>query len=165
MDLAISWRMKRPAYAPISASLSPSRSRCKTHCPSWNATGRRKTFPYAYPDSRVRRSLLRGRRRGERSFWITLTHDFSSRNSLPRRSLGEGGCSLNTRLSGRARVDDIKGHPQGEIRGLTKLVKITEEVRKYAAEQGITEDATLEEGLKEKSAEFVEKGAEVYAKA
>ena len=43
-------------------------------------------------------------------------------------------------------------------------MRITEDVRKYAAEQGITEDAAIEEGLKEKSAEFVEKGAELYAK-
>jgi hypothetical protein len=63
------------------------------------------------------------------------------------------------------RVDDIKGHLQGEIRELTKLVKITEDVRKYAAEQGINENEALEEGLKEKAKEFVEKGAKVYAKA
>jgi phosphomethylpyrimidine synthase len=43
-------------------------------------------------------------------------------------------------------------------------MRITEDVRRYAAEQGITEDAAIEEGLKEKSAEFVEKGAELYAK-
>ena len=68
-------------------------------------------------------------------------------------------------MSGSGRVDGGKNHPQGEIRGLTKLVKITEVVRKYAAEQGISESAALEKGLKEKSVEFVEKGAEVYAKA
>jgi hypothetical protein len=39
-----------------------------------------------------------------------------------------------------------------------------EDMRKYAAEQGISETAALEKGLKEKSAEFVEKGTEVYAK-
>jgi len=44
-------------------------------------------------------------------------------------------------------------------------MKITEDVRKYAAGQGIEESQALEKGLKEKSAEFVEKGAEVYAKA
>ena len=44
-------------------------------------------------------------------------------------------------------------------------MKITEDVRKYAAEQGIGENAALERGLKEKSEEFAEKGAEVYAKA
>ena len=72
--------------------------------------------------------------------------------------------SMNTALSGSGRVDDIKSHPQGEIRGLTKLVKITEDVRKYAAEQGINENEALEKGLKEKSAEFAEKGSEIYAK-
>jgi len=44
-------------------------------------------------------------------------------------------------------------------------VNITEDVRKYAAEQGITEQAALQRGMEEKSHEFVEKGAEVYAKA
>ena len=43
-------------------------------------------------------------------------------------------------------------------------MKITEYVREYAAEQGISENEALEKGLKEKSAEFVEKGAELYAK-
>ena len=44
-------------------------------------------------------------------------------------------------------------------------MKITEDVWKYAAEQGVSENEALEKGLKEKSAEFVEKAAEVYAKA
>jgi phosphomethylpyrimidine synthase len=44
-------------------------------------------------------------------------------------------------------------------------MKITEDLRKFLAEQGISENETLEEQLKEKSAEFVETGAEVYAKA
>ncbi len=44
-------------------------------------------------------------------------------------------------------------------------MKITEDVRKYAAAQGISEDEALKKGMEEKSAEFVEKGAEVYAKA
>jgi phosphomethylpyrimidine synthase len=44
-------------------------------------------------------------------------------------------------------------------------MKITEDVRKYAAEQGMTEEAALEQGLAEKSREFVESGAEVYQKA
>jgi phosphomethylpyrimidine synthase len=43
-------------------------------------------------------------------------------------------------------------------------MKITEDVREYAAEQGISEAAALEKGLKEKSVEFVEKVAEVYTK-
>ena len=44
-------------------------------------------------------------------------------------------------------------------------MKITEDVRKYAAEQGIAEEAALKKGMEEKSKEFVEKGAEVYARA
>jgi len=44
-------------------------------------------------------------------------------------------------------------------------MKITEDVRKYAAEQGLAEEAALKAGLEEKAREFVDKGAEVYAKA
>jgi len=44
-------------------------------------------------------------------------------------------------------------------------MKITEDVRKYAAEQGIAEEEALKKGMEAKSREFVEKGAEVYAKA
>jgi len=42
-------------------------------------------------------------------------------------------------------------------------MKITEEVRKYAAERGIAAEEALERGLEEKSSESIEKGAEVYA--
>jgi phosphomethylpyrimidine synthase len=44
-------------------------------------------------------------------------------------------------------------------------MKITEDVRKYAAEQGLAEAEAVESGLQEKAKEFVEKGAEIYAKA
>jgi phosphomethylpyrimidine synthase len=44
-------------------------------------------------------------------------------------------------------------------------MKITEDVRKYAAEQGIAEEEALAKGMEEKSKEFIEQGAEVYAKA
>jgi phosphomethylpyrimidine synthase len=44
-------------------------------------------------------------------------------------------------------------------------MKITEDVRKYAAEQGIAEEEVLKKGMEAKSKEFVEKGAEVYSKA
>ena len=44
-------------------------------------------------------------------------------------------------------------------------MKITEDVRKYAAEQGIAAEEALKQGLADKSKEFIEKGAEVYAKA
>ena len=44
-------------------------------------------------------------------------------------------------------------------------MKITEDVRKCAAEQGIAEEEAFKQGLEAKSKEFVEKGAEIYAKA
>jgi phosphomethylpyrimidine synthase len=44
-------------------------------------------------------------------------------------------------------------------------MKITEDVRKYAAEQGIAEEEAIKKGMEAKSKEFVEKGAELYAKA
>jgi phosphomethylpyrimidine synthase len=44
-------------------------------------------------------------------------------------------------------------------------MKISEDVRKYAAEHGIAEEEALKKGMEEKSKEFVEKGAEIYAKA
>ncbi len=43
-------------------------------------------------------------------------------------------------------------------------MKITEDVRKYAAEHGLTNEAAIESGMQEKRKEFVESGAEVYAK-
>ena len=43
-------------------------------------------------------------------------------------------------------------------------MKITEDVRKYAAEQGIAEEEALKKGMEEKSKEFAEKGNELYAK-
>jgi phosphomethylpyrimidine synthase len=43
-------------------------------------------------------------------------------------------------------------------------MKITEEVRQYAAQKGLAEEQALAAGLEEKSREFVAKGAEVYAK-
>jgi phosphomethylpyrimidine synthase len=43
-------------------------------------------------------------------------------------------------------------------------MKITEDVRKFAAEQGLTESEALESGMQEKRKEFLESGAEVYAK-
>jgi phosphomethylpyrimidine synthase len=43
-------------------------------------------------------------------------------------------------------------------------MKITEGVRKYAAEQGVSEQEALQKGMEEKSREFTEKGSELYAK-
>ncbi len=41
-------------------------------------------------------------------------------------------------------------------------MKITQDVRDYAAEHGVDEKAALEAGMAEKSAQFREQGAEVY---
>jgi phosphomethylpyrimidine synthase len=43
-------------------------------------------------------------------------------------------------------------------------MRITEDVRKFAAEQGIKEEAAIEEGLKQKATEFANSGANIYAK-
>jgi phosphomethylpyrimidine synthase len=44
-------------------------------------------------------------------------------------------------------------------------MKITEDVRKYAAEQAISEEEALQRGMEEKSAEFVQAGSELYTQA
>ena len=54
-------------------------------------------------------------------------------------------------------------HCVGNLRNCTCEMKTTEAERKYAAGQGIAEEEAP--GMKAKSREFVEKGAEVYAKA
>jgi phosphomethylpyrimidine synthase len=41
-------------------------------------------------------------------------------------------------------------------------MKITQDVRDYAAQQGLDEQAALKRGMEEKSVEFVKKGAEIY---
>jgi phosphomethylpyrimidine synthase len=43
-------------------------------------------------------------------------------------------------------------------------MKITQDVRDYAAKQGVDEAAALARGMEEKSAEFKSQGAEVYRK-
>jgi len=43
-------------------------------------------------------------------------------------------------------------------------MKITEDVRKYAAQKGIDENAAIEQGLREKAEEFKHVGAEIYSK-
>lgn len=44
-------------------------------------------------------------------------------------------------------------------------MKITEDVRKYAAEHGLTSTEAIESGMQEKRKEFIESGAEVYGRA
>jgi phosphomethylpyrimidine synthase len=44
-------------------------------------------------------------------------------------------------------------------------MKISEDVRQYAAAQGIAEEEAFEKGMQEKSKEFSEAGSEIYQKA
>ena len=44
-------------------------------------------------------------------------------------------------------------------------MKITQDVRDYAAKQGVDERAALEKGMEEKSVEFVKQGSEIYRRA
>ena len=44
-------------------------------------------------------------------------------------------------------------------------MKITQDVRDYAAKEGVDEKAALEKGMADKSREFKQKGAEIYSKA
>jgi hypothetical protein len=45
------------------------------------------------------------------------------------------------------------------------IVKITEDARKYAAEQELSEADALQAGMEQKSKEFAGAGAEIYSKA
>jgi phosphomethylpyrimidine synthase len=44
-------------------------------------------------------------------------------------------------------------------------MKITQDVREYAATLGLSEADALEQGMEAKAAEFVKAGAEIYSKA
>lgn len=44
-------------------------------------------------------------------------------------------------------------------------MKITEDVRKFAAEKGVSDEQALQSGMSEKSREFSERGAKLYADA
>ena len=44
-------------------------------------------------------------------------------------------------------------------------MKITEDVRKFAAEQKLSEGGPLRAGMEQKDREFTEAGAEIYSKA
>jgi phosphomethylpyrimidine synthase len=44
-------------------------------------------------------------------------------------------------------------------------MRITEDVRKYAAQQGLSDEEALKAGMEQKAREFKQTGAEIYAKA
>ena len=62
-----------------------------------------------------------------------------------------------TKLNGDSR-------PEGRRAGIARS-KITQDVRDFAASQGITEDEALKQGMQSKAVEFVEKGSDIYQKA
>jgi hypothetical protein len=68
--------------------------------------------------------------------WAKEDAQCAVRIFLSRRNFIEGGCSM----------------------------KITEDVRRYAAEQGLAEADVLESGMQEKRSQFLVKGAAVCAK-
>jgi len=43
-------------------------------------------------------------------------------------------------------------------------MKITQDIRDYAAEQGLRDEAAVEAGMAEKAAEFRESGGNIYVK-
>jgi len=72
-------------------------------------------------------------------------------------------CSMSRAFDGRSETDWPKASPQGGFARQGKVINTPEDVRKYAAEQGIAEEQALAQGMAAKSEEFVEKGAEIYA--
>ena len=57
-------------------------------------------------------------------------------------------------------VDDIQGHPRGRV---GRSWRTRQDVRRYAAEKGLSDEAAIKEGLEQKAAEFAKAG-EVYQK-
>jgi phosphomethylpyrimidine synthase len=43
-------------------------------------------------------------------------------------------------------------------------MKISQDVRDFAAQQGVDEQAALQKGMEQKSVEFVQQGASIYRK-
>ena len=44
-------------------------------------------------------------------------------------------------------------------------MKITQDVRDFAAKQGVSDEEALAKGMEAKAVEFVSRGAEIYSKA
>ena len=44
-------------------------------------------------------------------------------------------------------------------------MKITQDVREYAAKKGVSEQEALQKGMQEKSIEFIRDGAQLYQKS
>lgn len=68
-------------------------------------------------------------------------------------------------IGGKTASPDCGTARRVDLPGWGKSSSITEDVRKYATEQGLAEEEALAEGMEEKSKEFVKSGAEVYTTA
>ena len=90
----------------------------------------------------IARSSISSRARSAKT-WTFPSRDFP-RTFLARRSLGVGGCSM------------CGPH--------FCSMKITEDVRKFAADQQISEEQALEVGLKEKANEFMQTEDGLYSR-
>ena len=118
--------------------------------------------------SRHRRTSPRGKREE-----LMVSNDFNVRR--PRISAACAG-RTSARLTEpmgieRHRWDRNAGAAEaglssrgGRMSG-SERVNITEDVRKYASEQQLSEDDALRAGLDEKAKSFADGGAEIYAKA
>ena len=71
---------------------------------------------------------------------------------------------MSRAFEGKARQTTLRVARRAMLQGRS-IVNLTEDVRKYAAEQAISEEEALKKGMEEKSKEFAEKGSELYAKA
>jgi hypothetical protein len=76
-----------------------------------------------------------------------------------------GECAPPPRRPARREAEGgSRGGYSGQHQG-AKVVKIAEDVRKYAAEQDNAEEEALKKKMIEKSKEFVERRAQIFAKA
>ena len=64
----------------------------------------------------------------------------------------------HSRGNGRGWVDNQHDCAEGELRGQAMLIKITEDTRKYAGEQAVSDDQALRTGMEQKSKEFAGTG-------
>jgi phosphomethylpyrimidine synthase len=71
--------------------------------------------------------------------------------------------SRSPRAFSRPGVASAKADAPSAVRFYS--MKITEGVRKYAAEQELSEDEALRAGMEQKSREFRETGAEIHSEA
>jgi hypothetical protein len=98
-----------------------------------------------------------------RSLTSERTLHGTPQSSLPDLAIGDDSLESSGALNARGRTCFVLANGAKCAHSCT--VKIIEDIRKYAAEQSLTEDEALKKDAQAKSKTFVENGAEVYAKA